>query len=215
MAQLTYLEEGLNLISATGTGGESARPVANPAAWVADAGDQSVLDSVPAAEDLAQVVAYLFEAYAQPICAYIHSLVDDWQLARDLTQETYLALHQTRDRLPQVVNRRAWVYRIATHLALNERKRRKRFAWLPWSHAEENAAGSRASLEATVDARDAVERALATLPPDYRAPLLLYSSYDFTVREIAEALAISEPAVKTRLHRAREMFRKVYEWSDE
>ena len=213
MAQLTYLEEKLTFISATGLGRDDARPLSDPAARVADAGAQVAVDSVT--EDLAQVVASLFEAYAQPVCAYIHSLVDDWPLAHDLTQETYLALHQTRDRLPQVVNRRAWVYRIATHLALNERKRRKRFAWLPWSHAEENASGTWTSLESTIDARDAVEQALAALTLDYRAPLLLYSGYDFTVREIAEALAISEPAVKTRLHRAREMFRKVYDRSDE
>lgn len=222
MAELTYLEEGLTFISTTGLGRELARPLTDSAVQVdnpcaalevdrltADAG------SLPAAtEDLAQLVSSLFEAYAQPVCAYIHSLVNDWQLAHDLTQETYLALYQTRDRLPQVVNRRAWVYRIATHLALNERKRRKRFAWLPWSHAEENAAVTWGSLESTVDACDAVERALAALPPDYRAPLLLYSGYDFSVREIAEALEISEGAVKTRLHRAREMFRKVYDRSD-
>ena len=76
-------------------------------------------------QDLAETVSTLFQHYAKPVCAYIHSLVDDWELAYDLTQETYLRLHQARDRLPTVENQRAWVYRIATNLAINESKRRR------------------------------------------------------------------------------------------
>lgn len=197
MTELTYLEKRFNPPIVP----NEAEPVAR------------VLNPDHNADALGQLVASLFDEYAQPICAYIQSLVGDWHLAHDLTQETYLRLYQTRDKLPQVENRRAWIYRIATHVALNERKRRKRFAWLPWSQADE-AGIHQPSLEATVNARDAVEQALATLPPEYRAPLLLYSGYDFSVREIAEALELSEGAVKTRLYRAREMFRKVYEPSD-
>lgn len=194
MTQLTYLEKRLNTPVAAE---ENGARVANPCYT----------------DDLAQLVTSLFEAYARPLCAYIHSLVGDWHLAHDLTQETYLRLYETRERLPQVENRRAWVYRIATHVALNERKRRKRFAWLPWSQVDDDGL-TQPSLEVNVDVRDAVEQALATLPLDYRVPLLLYSGYDFSVREIAEALEISEGAVKTRLHRARELFRKVYDQSD-
>ena len=58
--------------------------------------------------------------------------------------------------------------------------------------------------------RDEVAKALATLPIKYRAPLLLYSYDDLTVREVATTLNLSEGAVKTRLHRAREMFRQAY-----
>lgn len=56
-----------------------------------------------------------------------------------------------------------------------------------------------------------VAEALATLTPTYRAPLLLYSHYGFSVREVAATLEISEGAVKTRLYRAREMFRRAYD----
>ncbi|CAN5818486.1 N/A [soil metagenome] len=219
MTQLTYIEGCVNL-------GEGLRPGwdgATPPATAEGAGVTS--DVMPNATphlqpgsgvDLAEQVSSLFEAYAQPVCAYIHSLVGDWPLAHDLTQETFLRLYDTRARLVQVHNPRAWVYRIATHVALNERKRRKRFAWLPWHDAEQTGPTIAWSpVESEFDARDAVERALAALPQDYRAPLLLYSGYDFSVREIAEALEITESAVKTRLHRAREMFRKVYDGSEQ
>jgi RNA polymerase sigma-70 factor (ECF subfamily) len=96
-------------------------------------------------------------------------------------------------------------------VTFNELKRRRRFAWLPWSRAEQATQVTWGETESEVNRRDAVERALAQLSPDYRAPLLLYSSYDFSVREIAEALGISEGAVKVRLYRARQMFRRVYD----
>lgn len=170
--------------------------------------DLSIEDATP--QEPAETVSVLFQHYAKPICAYIHSLVNDWELAYDLTQETYLRLHQARDRLPNVENQRAWVYRIATNLAINEIKRRKRFAWLPWNQAQERVDFAWNEREATLDHQAAVNHTLAQLAPEYRAPLLLYSSYGFSVREVAEALQLSESAVKVRLHRARERFRQLY-----
>jgi RNA polymerase sigma-70 factor (ECF subfamily) len=218
MTQLTYIEGHVNLSGTLRPGLDAdKRQSSDEVAVVTSDAAPNSSPELPstAGIDLAQQVSSLFEAYAQPVCAYIHSLVGDWPLAHDLTQETFLRLYDTRARLAQVNNPRAWVYRIATHVALNERKRRKRFAWLPWHDAEQTGSATNwSSVESEFDARDAVERALAALPQDYRAPLLLYSGYDFSVREIAETLEISESAVKTRLHRAREMFRKVYDGSE-
>lgn len=161
--------------------------------------------------ELDTLVTALFDAHATAICAYIHSLVRDWDLALDLTQESYLQLYRTRHRLPGVENHRAWIYRIASHVALNELKRRRRFAWLPWSGTNEHPQLQWHGPAEEVGQRDAVEQALAALPPHYRAPLLLFSSYGLSVREVADALEISQGAVKTRLHRAREMFRQAYD----
>jgi RNA polymerase sigma-70 factor (ECF subfamily) len=58
--------------------------------------------------------------------------------------------------------------------------------------------------------RDALEHAFQALPVDYRAPLLLHCYDGLSVAEVADALGISEGAVKMRLRRAREMFRRAY-----
>jgi RNA polymerase sigma-70 factor (ECF subfamily) len=160
-----------------------------------------------------QVIA-LFEAYHEPIYAYLYRLVGEVEWAHDLTQDTFLRLFETKQRLPEVENQRAWVYRIASNLAFNALKRRRRFQWLPWQAGD---AWQRTAQLAPSDPAEKVAegsqvaRALTSLSPDYRAPLLLYSQYDFSVREVAVALKISESAVKTRLFRAREMFRQAYE----
>lgn len=160
--------------------------------------------------DSTMLVADLFEQHHPEVFAYLYRLVGDREWAHDLCQETFLRLFRARRRLLQVENQRAWIYRIATNVALNALKRRRRFAWLPWRNADA-AHLTEFDPTAPVDQRLAIERALAQLPPGYRAPLLLHSHYGFSVREVAEALGISRGAVKTRLYRAREMFRKVYQ----
>jgi RNA polymerase sigma-70 factor (ECF subfamily) len=159
--------------------------------------------------DLGKLVADLFEEHHAAVFAYLYRLVEDAEWAHDLCQEAFLRLFRARRQLPQIQNQRAWIYRIATNVAFNALKRRRRFAWLPWqSDGVADLATPDLSEEAT--RRLTVEQALAMLPIRYRAPLLLYSHYGFSVREVAEALHISEGAVKTRLYRAREMFRKAY-----
>ena len=158
----------------------------------------------------AETVAALFVEHRSPICAYLYSLVDEWELAHDLTQETFLELFYTRHRLREVENPRAWIYRIATHLALNRVKRRRRFAWLPWHLAEKALHFQWQEMDGEVEKRVVIEEAMATLAPRYRAPLLLHSYYGFSVREVAALLELSEGNIKVQLHRAREMFRKSY-----
>jgi RNA polymerase sigma-70 factor, ECF subfamily len=163
-----------------------------------------------ASDENASLVAALFDQYRSAIFAYAWRLVGDREWAEELTQETFLRVFNAREQLPRVINRRAWVYRIGTNVCLNAIKRRRRFAWLPWPIGHIPTLEESDAAEQIVR-RDALELALAALPPEYRAPLLLYTHYGFAVCEVAEALAISEGAVKTRIYRAREMFRKAYE----
>lgn len=162
----------------------------------------------------ADLIATLFERHHHEIFAYIYRLVNQREWAHDLTQETFLRLLRYQERLPQVENHRAWVYRIASNVTFNALKRRRRFQWLPWRQSD---ALTRHEPDPAlqIDCRHRVAAALRTLPPHYRAPLLLFTHYELSVREIAGVLEISEAAVKTRLHRAREMFRNAYQGDEE
>jgi RNA polymerase sigma-70 factor (ECF subfamily) len=170
-------------------------------------------DAIAGAEtrpDSTDLVIELFEQYQTAIFAYLYRLVGDREWAHDLTQETFLRLFRTRRRLSRVKNRRAWLYRIATNLTFNFLKRQRRFAWLPWHQTDDLRTTAESDAGEQSDQRLAVEQALGQLPTHYRAPLLLYSHYGFNVEEIAQMLNISAGAVKTRLYRAREMFRQAY-----
>lgn len=164
--------------------------------------------------DYTRVVTALFETYRTPISVYLYRVLDDWELAHDLTQETFLRAFRARQQFEQVENRRAWLYRVASNLAFTALKRRQRFAWLPWRQMDVRRL-SQSDGTAQVERCTMVEQALAELSPTYRAPLLLFSYYGFTIREVAQMLELSEGAVKVRLHRARKMFRQAYQGENE
>jgi len=156
------------------------------------------------------LVAELFEQYHQAIFAYLYRLVNDKEWAHDLTQDVFLKVFQHKQTLQTIQNKRAWIYRIASNLAFNALNRQRRFTWLPW-HREDSHHVQYIGLAEQIGEQAAVETALNQLPPSYRAPLLLYSRYGFSVKEVALAMEISEGAVKNRLYRAREMFRQHYD----
>ncbi len=155
----------------------------------------------------------LFERYHGEVYAYLCRMVWDGTWAEDLAQETFLQALAARTRLVRVKSPRAWLYQVATNLALNALKRRRRFAWLPWQAWSERRAARPDPAEA-VAGRSTLEAALATLPADLRAPLLLYAGEGLSVAEVAQALRLSEGAVKMRLLRARRLFRQAYERED-
>ncbi len=159
-------------------------------------------------EPTTQVIG-LFENHQREILTYLYRLVRDHECARDLAQETFLRAFRARQQLGQIENPRAWLYRIATNLALSNLKRDRRWAWLPWQARD--GAHTEAETRAQAYTSSAVEEALLKLPAHYRAPLLLYEHYGLNVAELAHALGLSESAVKLRLFRAREMFRAAYE----
>jgi RNA polymerase sigma-70 factor, ECF subfamily len=165
-------------------------------------------------EDGATLVSELFEQHRSAVFAYIRRLTADAGVAEELTQETFLRVFQARARLAQVANLRAWVFRVATNTTFSALRRHKIYLWLPWEAADRMATRSQDVAE-RVGLEDAIEKALAGLAPRYRAPLLLFSHYGFSVAETAEILGISEGAVKTRVYRAKEMFRQAYNRENE
>ena len=56
--------------------------------------------------------------------------------------------------------------------------------------------------------REVLESAIAALPPDYRAAVVLHDIEGLSNPDIAEALGISLPAVKSRIHRSRLFLRQ-------
>jgi len=158
----------------------------------------------------------LFEAYRQPLFAYLYRLVGDLAQAEDLIQDVFLRAYGALPRLAPEANRRAWLYRIATNAARDLFRRRKARQWLPFLGAEdaengnpdESAALAQPDLPA--DERWAVHEALQALDPAYRTPLILFSVEGLSTQEIAEILSIGQSAVKMRLFRARAMFQRAY-----
>jgi RNA polymerase sigma-70 factor (ECF subfamily) len=151
----------------------------------------------------------LFRDYQQPVLNYLYRLVGDDTRAEELAQDVFVKAYRALPRLPADANRRAWIYRIATNTAYDHLRQRRLIQWLPLLE-HDNPSFAHSGSEDQTGEQEAVQQALAQLPPDYRVPLILYCMEGYSIKEIGEIMGISEGAAKTRLCRAREKFRKVY-----
>lgn len=162
----------------------------------------------------------LFEAYRQPMFAYLYRLLGDLGSAEDAVQDVFLRAYEALPRLAPDANRRAWLYRIATNAArdvFRKRKvRRHLLQWLPFSptgkpeDADPDEPVDFAQHDLPADERLAVRQALQALDDTYRVPLILFSVEGLSTQEIAQVLGIGQSAVKMRLSRARAMFQSAY-----
>ncbi len=162
--------------------------------------------------------------YQRPLLEYLYGMTRDRESAADLAQETFLRAYTATSNAPEVIEHpQAWLYRIATNVAISALRRKRRFNWLSLSVFEPEAAASGANLwrrpvipelrdediAVTVVERDAVWSVLDELPPRWRAALLLQTTGGFETREIAAQLGVSETNARKILFRAKERFRQI------
>ena len=149
----------------------------------------------------------LVARYQAPLFRYLRGLVGDQELARDLLQETFLRAFRSIGSLGTPGLLRSWLYRIAHNQAYSALRRRRLISWLPLSFGQHAGAAhpERGAVEAAL-----VEEALASLPVQLRAPLLLHLVAGFSYAEVAELLQVSEGAVRMRISRGRAAFRAAY-----
>lgn len=127
-------------------------------------------------------------------------------VADDVAQEAFLRAWRSLDRFDLDRPFGPWVCRIAANLAVNYvRSPRAREEGLPEGHAEAKAKAP-GPLGALLDgeATRVLDAALAELPGEQRAVLVMRAVEEMSYAEIAEALGISPGTVMSRLYRARE-----------
>jgi len=149
----------------------------------------------------------LVQAYQIPVYNLTYRMLGNAQEAEDAAQETFLRAYKRLSTYQPDKKFSNWILSIASHYCI-DLLRRRRFQWLSVEDDPVMAVLS-SDDEAPDDVALRRERAeevrtlLERLEPSYRAPLVLRYWHDLSYREIAEMLELSEPAVKTRLHRAR------------
>ena len=155
-----------------------------------------------------------FARFGAPLLHYLAGMVGERALAEDLLQETVLRVHSGIARYQERGTFRAWVYRIATNLALTELRRRPYVPTTGLDGAlhvvDPRQVEAGAALDADRRAR-VLDAGLAELPAEQRTVLLLRLREEMDLGEIARTLGIPEGTVKSRIHHA---VRKLREYAD-
>lgn len=128
----------------------------------------------------------------------------------DLAQETFVRAYRAFPGFDPEGPARVstWLLTIATRLALDARRRKKRD---PSALDPDSDHASPSTPERSLERRElgqAIQRAVDQLPDDQRAALVLDEFHGLSIAEIAGVLGVPENTVKTRLFRARQRMRE-------
>lgn len=149
----------------------------------------------------------LYEAYSAAmynICLRMTNNVSD---AEDTLQEAFIQVHRNISRLEQESSISAWIKRIVVNHCLNTlRKKKVYFEEVEEVEVMAEEGIDEAQFTWTVAA---VKSAIHGLPQGYRTVLNLYLFEEYSHREIAEMLGITESTAKTQYMRAKEKVRQI------
>ena len=159
----------------------------------------------------AQAFRSLIDRLQQPITGYLHRLVGDREVALDLAQDTFVQVYKEIDKTSGELALDAWIYRIATNYGLRylNRKRLRQFVQLD-SRQNFDESLAVAGPEDQTETRILIEQALGTLKPKDAAVLQLHYGNGFTYEEIGQVMEMSSEAVRKRVARSVEKFRRVF-----
>jgi RNA polymerase sigma-70 factor (ECF subfamily) len=139
----------------------------------------------------------VFEPMRPELYRYCRYLTRSPWDAEDLAQETLIRAFVTLGTLfADLPNPRAWVFRVASNLWIDRARRERLERESPESASETPVTDPRGQ-------REAAGSLLVLLAPQERAAVVLKDVFDFSIEEIAEALATTSGAVKAALHRGR------------
>jgi RNA polymerase sigma-70 factor (ECF subfamily) len=157
----------------------------------------------------------IVQQYQTRIARYILRLVHDPELALDLTQDTFVSAFRSIHNLRSDLALSAWLYRIATNIAVQARRRNARIHWESLTGVENSSIAATAAPDGLVIDRDSVTMALAQMPRERAACLLLHAKEGFSYEEVAVIVGSTPEAVRKRISRAKEQFRAIYDASCE
>ncbi|MGA2146982.1 MAG: RNA polymerase sigma factor [Bryobacteraceae bacterium] len=160
--------------------------------------------------------AVLLEKHRSSVIHFVYRMVQNQAVAEELAQEVFLRVYRSRSTYEPTAKFTTWLFRIATHLALNSlrdgknQKYEERLDHQSDDLPARQVADVRPSVEQSMvyEARlDEVRRAVASLPEKQRAAVLMHKYEELEYSQIAKVLNCSESAVKSLLFRAYETLR--------
>ena len=171
----------------------------------------------------------LIKRYERPVFSLVFRMVRDRELAEDLTQDTFVKVLSHLDRYRTDFKFSSWLFKIANNVAIDHLRRRQldTISIDGSSHAltsdavessrfdiSDSAENALEEMEAK-ELGSAIERAIATLRPEYRSCILLRHVEGRSYEEIASTLDLPLGTVKTYIHRARHELRRALEHTRE
>ena len=158
----------------------------------------------------------LLEKHRSSVIHFLYRMVQNHAVAEELGQEVFLRVYRSRSTYEPTAKFTTWLFRIATHLALNSLRdgKNERLQERLDDDSKDMPVRQVSDKKPTVEASmvyqsrlEEVRQAVATLPEKQRAAVLMHKYQEMEYSQIARVLNCSESAVKSLLFRAYETLR--------
>lgn len=151
--------------------------------------------------------------YKHRIVNFLTQLTGDYQRAVDLAQETFMRVYFKANKYKPVAPLSSWIYTIASNLAKTELKKTRRMSTVSIDDTESRLGEKIAAKEKNQDTYliENLKKALNSLHPRYRLPIILKDIEGFSQDEIAQILKRPVGTIKARISRGRERLKHILE----
>ncbi|MFN2529085.1 MAG: sigma-70 family RNA polymerase sigma factor [Candidatus Baltobacteraceae bacterium] len=171
----------------------------------------------PPSPEQAAFLERAIEEYGKATYNFAYRLTRNEADARDLTQDAFIRVYRAWKSFVPGTSFLSWVYRIVTNLYRDELRRKKgRFQEeIPEDNAPQEFGGERPLAVNPIDdyvegqLSEPLQRSLEMLSPDQRQVVILADIEEYSYQEIAEIMDCSIGTVRSRLHRARALLRRL------
>jgi len=202
----------LDMVEFGAAGGEAAR-MSEPTL-----SDHQLIAAAKAGDE--DAFAEIVSRYKNPITNFLYRFLNDYEEAVDLAQETFVRVYFALDRYHTDFAFSTYIYRIATNLAISEIRKRKRRSLLSltglFQSSDEDTVefqppDRRSLQDANLEEDErskVIAKAIETLPPKYRLPIVLRDVEGKSYEEVAAILELGLGTTKSRINRGRGLLKE-------
>lgn len=168
----------------------------------------------------------LVQRYSPMLFSFISHIVNDHDLACDISQEVFLRLYKMLPSINIDKVLKPWLFRVAHNLCIDELRSKRNQTTLTFSQCRmlENNAGGEETIFDILDTspaldqlvaqnqlQDALQKAIEALPMKFKVIAILRYTTNMRFAEVGQILDMPESTVKTYFNRAKLRLRKELE----
>ncbi|MFH1560419.1 MAG: RNA polymerase sigma factor [Chloroflexota bacterium] len=160
----------------------------------------------------------IVEQHTDFVYNVVYRMMNNAQDAEDITQETFLSAYRSWASFRGGSSVSTWLYRIAVNACLMRLRKEKRARASTAtgyndvnvidSTVDPSPSGNPEGIAINSELREEMGKAIASLPPDLRAAVILRDIQELSNAEASEVLGVTISSFKTRVHRGRVLLRK-------
>lgn len=157
------------------------------------------------------------EAFKQLVIRYqrrvywiAYNILNDYDYAQDIGQEAFIRAYKSLKNFSKGKSFYTWLYRIVVNLCIDYLRSKSDVKLMEVEKMNVASRGNPLDNVDNTESLEFVKNAIKKLPVKYRTVLTLRDIQGFKSEEIAEILDCSAATVRWRIHKARQLFRNIW-----